>query len=162
MGQRFILIALLIGVLVAADKPKATDKKADDPAAAEMKKLEGSWKLVRKEFRGNLQPPAVIQATKPGIFLEDGKIVWTTDGKEAGGQTGDFTLDPAATPKAIDVEITRGSFIGKKMLGIYELKGDKLSVCWNDPGSEKRPKKFVTKVAVGSGVIYEIYQKIKE
>jgi uncharacterized protein (TIGR03067 family) len=144
------------------DKKGTAGKKEDSKADAgdEMKKLEGNWKLVRQEYKGNLRP--ALDIIKPGIFIEDGKIFWTREGKEAGEQKGDLTLDSSTTPKSLDVEITRGSFIGKKLLGIYELKGNKLTICWSEPGGEKRPKKFVTKTAVGSGVSMDTFEKVKD
>jgi uncharacterized protein (TIGR03067 family) len=112
------------------------------------------------EFKGNLRPG--VDGSKNGLFIEDGKIFWTQDGREAGGQKGDLTIDPSTSPKSIDVEITRGSLIGKTVLGIYELKGKKLTICWGDPGGEKRPTKFVTKTALGAGIILETYQKLED
>jgi uncharacterized protein (TIGR03067 family) len=126
--------------------------------AAETKKLEGNWKLTRKEYKGNLWPGA----GKDGLFIEEGKIFWTNDGQERGGQKGDVTIDPTTSPKSIEVEVTRGSSIGKKLLGIYEIKGNKLTICWSEPGGEKRPKKFVTKMAVGAGAMLETYQAVEE
>ena len=73
-----------------------------------------------------------------------------------------MTVDPSTTPRSIDVEITRGSNIGKKMLGIYEVRGDRLVICWGEPGSDKRPKKFATKLSVGAGALMTSYKKVKE
>jgi uncharacterized protein (TIGR03067 family) len=162
---RWLILAVLAFALVSGASMPTTARgaKADDKAdaaKAEMKKLEGNWKLVRQEYKGNLKPG--VDRVKEGLFIEDGKIFWTVDGKERGRQKGDLTLDPTAKPAALDVEITRGSAIGKKLLGIYELKDDKLTICWSEPGDDKRPKKFVTKTAVGSGVMMDTYQKVKE
>jgi uncharacterized protein (TIGR03067 family) len=143
----------------AANDPKTTTENKGD-SSAEAKKLEGNWRLTRKEYKGNLWPG--VDIVKTGLFIEDGKILWTTDGKEAGGQRGDMSIDAGAKPTAIDVEITRGSFIGKKLLGIYEIKGDKLTICWSAPGADKRPTKFVTKTAVGAGETLETFQKQKD
>jgi uncharacterized protein (TIGR03067 family) len=161
MTKRLVLIVLSALLLVPAHAWLASLAKGDDKDdSAEMKKLEGNWKLIRKEFKGNLWP--VVDFVKEGLFIEDGKIFWTRDGKEAGGQKGDMTLDASTNPKSMDVEITRGSFIGKKLLGIYEIKGNKLTICWSEAGGEKRPKKFVTKTAVGSGAVLQTYEKVKE
>jgi uncharacterized protein (TIGR03067 family) len=148
MTRRFIL-SLLVGLtaVVGAQAKDAKTKDADDQATA-MKKLEGNWKLARMEYKGNLQPSGF---RKEGLFIDDGKIFWTEDGKEAGGQKGTLTIDPTATPPSIDVEITRGSSIGKTLLGIYQVRGGKLTICWSEAGGEKRPTKFVTKTAVGAG-----------
>jgi uncharacterized protein (TIGR03067 family) len=149
-----VLVSLLTAIGAKADDSKKKDGK--DDLAAEMKKLEGNWKLTRSEFKGNLQATGF---RKEGLFFEDGKIFWTEDGK-AIGQKGDLTIDPSTSPKSIDVEITRGSFIGKKLLGIYEIKGDKLTICWSEPDGEKRPTKFITKTAVGAGATLKTYQAL--
>ena len=133
-----------MAAVAGVDGAQNQDDKVD--AAAAMGKLEGNWKLVRSESNGNLG--AGLEHTKIGLFIEDGKIFWTQDGRERGGQKGDLTIDPSTSPKSIEVEITRGSNIGKKLLGIYEIKGNKLTICWGEPGGEKRPKKFITKKAV--------------
>ena len=139
-----------------AEKSTPSKKGAGQAdAGADTKVLEGNWKLIRTETKGNLG--AGLEYSKPGLFIEDSKIFWTQDGK-ARGPKGDLTIDPSTSPKSIDVEITRGSYIGKKLLGIYELKGNKLTICWSEPGGEKRPTKFVTKTAIGAGATLETYQ----
>jgi uncharacterized protein (TIGR03067 family) len=69
------------------------------------------------------------------------------------------TIDPTTSPKSIEVAVARGANFGKTTLGIYELKGKKLTICWGEPGGEKRPKKFVTKTALGAGTTMEAYEK---
>ena len=138
--------------------PKGRGGKVD--VVAQMKKLEGTWKLTRREEKGNLRPGA--DRGNEGLFIEEGKIFWTRNGKESGGQRGDVTIDPSTSPMSIEVEVTRGSSIGKKLLGIYEFKGKKLTICWSDPGGEKRPKKFVTKMSIGAGSTLDTYQKVED
>jgi uncharacterized protein (TIGR03067 family) len=142
----------------SATKSRKRAGKVD--AAAEMKTLEGNWKLTRKEYKGNLWPG--VDRGKEGLFIDDGKIFWTRDGKEAGGQRGNITIDPGSSPKTVDVEVTRGSSIGKTLLGVYELKDNKLTISWSEPGAEKRPTKFVTKMAKGAGATLETYEKVEE
>ena len=56
---------------------------------------------------------------------------------------GTFTLDPAKTPKRIDVRSAEGPFKGKTLPGIYELKGDTLRLCLEGDGkADKRPAAF--------------------
>src|SRR5947209_8083015 len=137
----------------------AEDTKKDDAANAELKKLEGNWRLTREEQRGNLR--ALIEQKKPGVFFEDGKIQWTSAYMGHGGARGDVAANPAAEPKEIDVEITRGSGLGKKVLGIYKIAGDKLTICWGELDG-KRPKKFVTTTAIGAGEYLQTFQRVKD
>lgn len=56
---------------------------------------------------------------------------------------GTFTIDPAKTPKRIDVRSAEGPFKGKTLPGIYELKGDTLRLCLDGDGkADKRPAAF--------------------
>jgi uncharacterized protein (TIGR03067 family) len=50
-------------------------------------------------------------------------------------------LDPAATPKLMDLSIAVGSQKDASIEGIYELKEDELRICAKVLGSE-RPNKF--------------------
>ncbi|HJT77928.1 MAG TPA: TIGR03067 domain-containing protein [Gemmataceae bacterium] len=145
-------------VLVAGLSLAAGDK--DQAVQKEMSKLEGTWTVVRQEQRGNLVPPVVSR--RGGLLIEDGTLKWLVSGREAGNQTADFAIDPTKSPKTIDIEITRGSFIGKKQLGIYRLNGDKLEVCWGDTETAKRPTKFTTKAGIGSGFEYTVYKRNKD
>jgi uncharacterized protein (TIGR03067 family) len=52
------------------------------------------------------------------------------------------TLDPTKTPKAIDFEITSGTYKGVVYLGIYELDGDTLRICFAMPDRPVRPTEF--------------------
>ena len=47
---------------------------------------------------------------------------------------GILTVDPAASPKTIDVEFSKGPSRGTTMRGIYELDGDLLKLCNRSPG----------------------------
>ena len=162
MLRRYILPAVLLAVAAGGSTPAADGQAGEKDAAAKaaMKELEGNWKLLRQEYKGKLVPG--VDQTKEGLFIEDGKILWTVDGKDRGRQKGELTVDPTAKPAALDVAITRGSAIGKKLLGIYELKGDKLTICWGEAGEDKRPQAFDTKTGAGRGVWLDTYQKVKE
>ncbi len=48
------------------------------------------------------------------------------------------------------------------LLAIDEIKVDKLTICWSEPGGEKQPTKFLSRLAVGAGVSLQTYQKQKE
>jgi uncharacterized protein (TIGR03067 family) len=144
-------LAFLLG---AADKD---DSKVDPKA--ELKKLEGNWQVSRQEDFGNLVPKPIIANLR--IVIEGDSIAWYI-GNPAANQTADFTIDPTKEPKTIDAEITKGSAIGKKMLGIYKLDKDTLEICWGVPGSDKRPTKFTTRPGVGAGNSYATYKREKD
>src|SRR5262249_21268313 len=53
-------------------------------------------------------------------------------------------LNPTKSPPTVDIIVRKGEHEDNTMLGIYELKGDALKMCF-DPEGETRPKKFETK-----------------
>lgn len=149
MRTSYIAPALAALALVAGDK-------CDDPKAA-LKQPEGNWQVTRQEERGNLSPKPIIANLR--IVIEE--IAWYI-GNPASNQTADFKVDAIKDPKTIDAEITKGSLIGKKMLGIYKVDKDTLEICWGEAGSEKRPTKFTTRPGVGAGISYATYKREKE
>jgi uncharacterized protein (TIGR03067 family) len=74
-------------------------------------------------------------------------------------QVGTQKLDPSKSPKAIDVTMTGGLNKGAVMLGIYEISGDTLKVCF-DPEGKKRPAEF--KSAPGSQTFVAVHKRVKK
>ena len=56
-------------------------------------------------------------------------------------------MEPSKSPKVLDVTVTAGPNKGAVMVGIYEIRGETLTVCF-DPEGKKRPTEF--KAASGS------------
>jgi uncharacterized protein (TIGR03067 family) len=127
-------VALLVGVgyLSAADK--------DDAAKKEMKKLEGTWKVVKEELNGSDLP---LSEDKPTLLILKGDrfTLKIGDTVEAAG-TG--VVDATKKPRTVDLTLSEGSEKGQTMKAIYELKGDELRVCIAPPGKE-RPTEFSSK-----------------
>ena len=74
-------------------------------------------------------------------------------------QVGTQKLDPSKSPKTIDVTMTEGPSKGTVMLGIYEIDGDTLKVCF-DPHGKKRPTEF--KSAPGSQTFVNVHKRVKK
>jgi uncharacterized protein (TIGR03067 family) len=121
------LVLVGAALLLAADTPK------EDAARKELKKLQGTWTAVESQMEG-------LKDTKIHV-----KLQWVFQGKELFVKSGDkrvkqgsVEVDPSRKPKTIDLLIE-----GKPvLLGIYELKGDTLTVCW---AGKERPKEFKAK-----------------
>jgi RNA polymerase sigma factor (sigma-70 family) len=106
-------------------------KRSGEPDQA---KLQGTWTITAVEVGG-----------KPSEGLKGGRVVFAGDrmtvekaGKEA--QEATFTLDPFASPKAIDGTPLNGPNKGATFPGIYALEGDTLKLCL--ALEERRPTEF--------------------
>jgi uncharacterized protein (TIGR03067 family) len=143
----FFLLAAFSG-LVAAD---------DKAVSKELKALAGSWKLVSSEVEGVPTPKDKLPAIS---------IKLQSDGKST-GQNPDgeilmsFVVDPAKTPKTVDIEHLSGPSKGKKQYGIYKVDGDRWTVLATPPGykPKDRPVEFDSTDALGPLVVWE---RVKE
>lgn len=110
-----LLVPVLGGVLAVA----ATAFAGSQPAKREAERLQGAW------------TPTKIEGANPGkvnglrVTVKGDKI--TLVGADDETQEFTFKLDPAAKPKRIDITFTLGT-----LLGVYELDGDTLKVCYSE------------------------------
>lgn len=95
--------------------------------------IQGVWKIIRSVRAGTEVPAEQIQSSS--CKFEDDR--WMPDRDENDYAT--FELDPGSDPKTIDI-VDRG---GNRMLGIYSLTGDNLSICAARAG-EPRPSVIVS------------------
>lgn len=152
--MRIIGAVVLLTLLAGADAKDGADPK-----------LEGTWVLTGGEVNGK-----VVDQMNGSKIIFAGKImqfVLKVDPKEKAPKTEDspFSVDTSKTPHTIDMKRK----IGKKMepeLGIYEIKGDELTLCigpiaiegtFTKEGADtnervrtpsKRPTEFASKGAV--------------
>lgn len=119
----------------------ADDK--DDAAKKEQEKFQGEWKLVGME----------------GVTVKFKGADYEFDyaGQK---EKGKMKYNPKPKPAEVDVDITEGSDAGKKQVGIYEIKDDKIKFCFAKAGETKRPTKFE---ASGDGelILFE-FEKVKK
>jgi uncharacterized protein (TIGR03067 family) len=109
-------LGLLVTPLVGAT--------ADD--ADDLKLLAGTWKPNEANLGGNKIDPMVLEKAK--VVYEGEKYTITIGEK---GEMGTFTLDPKKMPKQMDIFPTSGDNNGKTLLAVYELVGDKLTICYS-------------------------------
>ena len=125
---------------------------ADAPDDA--KALQGNWKPAKAELAGQPMPEEVLKTIS--LKLENGKYeVFVGEHPDRGT----YTLDSAAQPKSITVTGTEGPNHGKTFPAIYELKGDKLRICYDLSGA-KRPDEF--KSLAGTKLYLVTYDRKKE
>jgi len=97
---------------------------ADEPD--DLKLLAGTWKPKEANLGGNKIDVMVLEMAK--IVYEGDKYTVTIGEKE---EKGSFTLDPKKIPNQMDIFPTSGDNNGKTLLAVYEVAGDKLTICYS-------------------------------
>lgn len=119
-----------------------------DGGEAVLKKIQGTWRFVSQEMDGKAMPKDEV-AKLTVTFAGD---KWTVRDGDKVLQAGTHKFDPSKKPGQVDAKITEGEGKGGAMLGIYELKGDTIKVCFDVAGKE-RPTSFSTKAGQFSAVV---------
>jgi uncharacterized protein (TIGR03067 family) len=122
------------------DPPASTKKEVIKPTEAalkEMTKLDGKWKFNKIVLDGK-----TIDFGSEWQFKGE-KVVELFGGLQR--RAGVIRLDPEKSPKEIDVNFNDGKGGGMtgKFLGVYELDGDKLTICLGTDGN--RPSELESK-----------------
>ena len=115
--------------------------------------MDGTWLPVEGEMAGEPFPDEVLESLK--LTMSDGKYTAYVEGQL---DTGTVKLDPTTEPKSMDVIGIQGPNQGRAFLGIYELKGDTLRICY-DLTAGSRPAEF--KTADGSSQFLVSYKREK-
>jgi uncharacterized protein (TIGR03067 family) len=153
--MRICLVALFCAVGIAASTGSGTlaDDKGD--LKKEVSKFQGTWTFESSEAGGKELPAGSLK----GLLLTfEGNQHTVKKGAEV-IQVGTQKLDPSKSPNAIDVTLTEGVNKGAVMLGIYEINGDTLRVCFDAEG-KKRPTQF--KSAPGSATFVNVHKRLKK
>ncbi|QOV91212.1 TIGR03067 domain-containing protein [Humisphaera borealis] len=145
-----VLRRLLIVFAAICTFAAAVPAPGDNPptVAAELEKLRGAWAIKKVTISGE----EVAAENQPKAFVFNGTKLTPDDDPE------DFavvTLDPKQVPPAIDLVSKKR----EKSLGIYEIDGETLKLCFNEPGGA-RPQTFAS--AKGSRVSYIILKRMNK
>ena len=138
------LFALLVGTRTIAD-----DKAVKD----ELKRHEGTWSMTSSIYDDHPASEDLLRLFKR--IVKGDHEVWMRSGKRFGETK--FVLDPSKEPKAIDVIPDDGLNRGKRVLGIYKLEGDKLTICMAASPDKPRPTEF--KAGRGSGCFLRTFTR---
>ena len=136
--RRYGTLALVACILIAAEGKKEKPTK-------DVEKMKGSWTVAEAVRNG--EPAGEDDVKKLGVTIKDSTLTFST---------GDDTYDvpsswtPAKKPKTIDAMPAGGQFKDMKMLGIYEIKGDTLKMCYGMPDKGASPKEFKSKAHSGT------------
>ena len=152
--MRIVLVTLLCTLGLSASG--GTGARADDKADVEkeLKKFQGTWTFESVEAGGKKLPADQFKG-----------ITVTFEGDKYAVKKGDEVveaatqkLDPSKSPKTLDAKVTDGPNKGAVILGIYEISGDTLKVCF-DPEVKKRPAEF--KAESGSQTLV-VHKRVKK
>ena len=112
-------------------RPDATPAMIEEAKRADQKRLQGIWSISSGTVGG--QPR---DATKKARWIIDGhKIVMELEQR----REGKFTLDPAKSPRRIDIVTTAtDDEKSEEIHAVYEFSGDEVYVCLSS-GGEPRP-----------------------
>lgn len=121
----------------------------------ELEKFQGTWAFERVEAEGKEIPVAQFEGM---TVIFEGDRYTVQKGDEV-IQAATQRLDPTRSPKTLDATVAEGPNKGTAILGIYEISGDTLKVCF-DPEGKKRPTQF--KTSAGSQTTLVVHKRVKK
>lgn len=144
-------IAVLV-VVSAITSPAGTPP--DDPIGRDRRMYAGTWQVTGIENDGEKSDDGDVRRI---TVVNDDAGNWTLlrDGVEV--VHGTSTIDPEASPKTIDFEITSDDGKGQLLLGIYEIGERTRRLCLRSPG-EWRPREFTA--GTGSRSILMTFERV--
>ncbi len=152
MRIALVILLCILGITASGGTGARADDKAD--VEKELKKFQGTWTFESVEAGGKEVPAAQFE----GITVTFEGDKYTVKKGEQVVQAATQKLDPSKSPKTLDVTVAEGPNKGAIMLGIYEISGDTLKVCFVPEGN-KRPTQF--KSASGSETLV-VHKRLKK
>ena len=127
--------------------------KSTNAEPSDSKEIQGTWRFVSHLSNGHPSEDDVgcFQVFVGNKFGRTWNKVAAPDSIEP---LIDFELDPHSLPKQIDVLMAGG-----RMEGIYNLNGDKLTLCYPSTGDQGRPTKLET--VPGDGNVLYVLERVR-
>jgi uncharacterized protein (TIGR03067 family) len=121
---------------------------AEDAVAKELKLLQGDWRLIGWEFKGNKFFDIDFTTTWPSYWVFNDTRIDGYNGRNHEEKKMKFTIDPTKNPKHFDLFI-EGEAEGRRRTGIYKLEDGVLTICvpCDDAPENVRPERFKTNMA---------------
>jgi uncharacterized protein (TIGR03067 family) len=143
MGTVLLGLALVAGAPALKEKDKAPS-------------LVGVWEVESITTNGKQN------AATTGLrytFTEDGKWLIHRNGKETSpGISRGVTVDPKPNPPTVDLVSNTKVANGSRLLGIYKVEGDTLTICGTRVIGVERPKKF--DAPAGSSITMYVLKRV--
>lgn len=147
-----LILFTFASVVLAASILPAGD---EDAIKKDRKLMAGTWRVLSIERDGKKTTAEQLEKTR-SIINVDGSAMVQREGKTI--IKGNFKIDPTKKPKQSEATYTEGELKGKTVLGIYEVDGENMRICYALPGKE-RPTEFSSKE--GSGHVLLTYKRDK-
>lgn len=112
-----------------------------DSAEEEQRKLQGFWLVVQSIGGGKEEPQEGEDRT---LLVFDGSIIQLREGRKEPVDFVKYKLNPAKSPKEMDLRYLFGANKGATRQAIYELEGKTLKICVQQDPEQPRPKEFVS------------------
>jgi uncharacterized protein (TIGR03067 family) len=145
MGTVLLGLAVTVGAPALKDKEKAPS-------------LVGEWEVESITTNGN---PSATTAGLRYTFTADGKWVIHRNGKETSPTISrGFTADPKPNPPTVDLVSNTNAANGSRLLGIFKVEGDTLTICGTRTKGADRPTKF--EAPEGSGLTLYVMKRAKK
>jgi uncharacterized protein (TIGR03067 family) len=133
-----VVVSLVLGAcLVARAAPP------EDVLRREQERLEGTWRVVAAEAGGAAIPAREFRDLT--LTFKGGAFTARRGDEQA--QAGTYSIDPARSPREMD--ITRGR---DRQVGIYQVTGNTLKICAG-PANGGRPTTFATRETPGATLL---------
>ncbi len=107
-----------------------------EPKTSDQERIQGAWQLTYMEENGDTPSYELMRQMK--VVFEGDRL--TTEGGYQDRIRAHFSIDPSTKPASIDWVDEEG---GKK-LGIYDLQGDTLRICFANEKVGVRPQEFAS------------------
>jgi uncharacterized protein (TIGR03067 family) len=143
---------LLLGLAVGLGAPALKDppKKAATVA--------GEWEVVSMTTGGRA---AGVGTDLRYTFTDDGRWLIHRDGQEVGPQLRrGFVVDPKPDPPTVDLISNSAAANGPRLIGIFKIEGDTLTICGTRQKGAERPTKFDS--PDGSQIAVYVLKRVKK
>ena len=137
---RAACVSTALLILVGACSPDVFGASRRGDLTAQLRALAGTWEPVSAENNGFWATRSDLDGI---IWIRRANGRWTM--RRGGKDLVEWTvkaIDARKSPKTIDLEVSAGAYKGVVYLGIYELDGDTMRICFALPDKPERPTEF--------------------